>query len=253
MAKKFKKVSKSELRKRIDNISSGGRTNFLTDVLDIYKMKDGDNFIRILPPVGKSDDFGVTVSVHNWVGPNRDSVICPEKMHKKSCPVCKVHRLAQKKGLEELAKETRPTQRTIFIVLDTHTKNRQSEDPLVMDAPQSLADDILRACVKKKTGEVIDISHPTKGREIYFDRTKVKGKKYPEYRGATLEGKYPIDDDLAELVPTFSEVIKEADEEILEDIAEFYEEPIVSERGGKKKKKKKKSSEETKKKKKKKI
>lgn len=221
----FKKVSKDKIREKFDR-SGITRPHYIRPDIQLYKPKEGDNFIRILPPVGEMDDFGLDIWVHSFLGPERGSYLCLERTNlitrkKQKCVLCEFYRKLQGKlekssSSNDLMKLVFPKRRTLFWVLDVSDKP-QSIDPLVFDAPyRQVAEEIIMRCIDRKTGEIIDISDVKEGREIYFKMTKAN-RKFPEYRGIELGAVYPIDSKLAsKIVPLYSAVVIPDEAELVE-------------------------------------
>jgi len=217
--KAFHKASKDALRNKIANIGKSDFISYLNKEIKVYKMKDGDNFLRILPPA-EGGDFSQDIYVHSFVGPNDGSYLCLEKNYDEKCPICVRYKKAKGDGDDELAKQLAPKKRVLYLVLDVSEKP-QSTDALVFDSPSQLSDEILRQCMDRKTKAVNDISDASEGREVIF--TKVgKGIK-TKYQGVTLGDVYPLDDDIADQILPFEDLLQEPTTKALKEVAKSYD------------------------------
>jgi hypothetical protein len=138
---------------------------------DTFRPKQGENIIRILPPTwdGEQDHYGYTVFVHSYVGADKSTYLCPSKMKKKHCPICKAAEDAKRAGEEDDAKQLYVREQTLFWVL-----NRDGEDkkhPLLYSVSGSMDRDILSQTVTSRTGKALAIDHPTEGYDVIIKRT----------------------------------------------------------------------------------
>jgi hypothetical protein len=232
----FRKVSKDRLRERIDNVDKSTRPYYIKREFDVYRPKEGDNFIRILPPVGDMDDFSLDIWVHSYIGPDKGSYLCREKVLGKRCAICEIYKKWKMQGKDEQAAQIATRRRTLFWILDISDKP-QSDKPLIFDAPyKQVAREILMRCLDKRTKEVIDISDLKTGREISFT-LHVKGNKMlSEYTGVSIGMEYPISPDLAQYVVPLKDVLvipkKEEMEELASIVVEFVGSEVVEEEEG---------------------
>lgn len=226
--KSFKKANTELMQKRFDSIGKSNRPNYLKDIVEVYKMKDGENAIRILPPV--YDDYMKEIFTHEWIGSDMGSYLCPKKNYNKRCPICDVFVKYRNSVDEEhkLFKEVlalSPKRKILYWVLDVSTKP-QSQDALLMLCPPTLSDDISRQIIHRKTKSIIDITDKNTGREIIFDRVVTKGKKFPEYKGVQLGEQYPVDDSSADKIFPFDEILKKTKFEKLLEVAKDIDETL---------------------------
>jgi len=234
--RKFKFATADAIKKRIENIGKGRWATYLSDTYDRYKIKQGDNFIRLLPLILPEDvegDFAYDIYVHSRLGANSDSFVCVEQMWNDTCELCHLHRVAAREGDEEMASELRPYRRSIGLCLDVHPKRdlRQSDDILVIDMPASLADEIARHAVSKETGAIIPLNDPDKGRVVIFEY--IKGKtKYGSYGGVQVGRKFPVDDDILDAIVPVEDVIAMPDEKVLQNVLDYYERDGSDDRDG---------------------
>lgn len=217
----FGKVSKNKLVEKVQNIGKSDRPYYLKRNADVYKMKDGLNIIRIMPPSADDKDFGMLVYVHSYIGPEEGSYLCLSKNLQQDCPICDAMKLAQSSGDEELSKELYPRKRVIFQILDIG-KNPQSNKMLLLDSPPTLADDITALVYNQRTGETIDITDSKTGREINFERIKKIGG-FPDYRRVSLGGNYPIKlSKYEDQVKTAIDMFEVPEYDLLNKIVKYY-------------------------------
>jgi len=182
---------------------ASGYLNHIKSNVNKYKIREGDNHIRILPPVDKDDFWGFDVKVHYNVGDNKGSIICNRYLHKQQCPLCDEYDKARKKNDEALSLLYKPAKRCLVWVLDLKDP---SKGVLILDAPSSLIDEILLHSESKKTHEIIDVSHPTLGREIWFERSGTG--KLTEYKNIQIDTEpAPIESHILAKIKPFTEVI----------------------------------------------
>jgi len=62
-------------------------------------------------------------SIHRNVGVDKNSYVCPRSVQKGNCPICEAYADAVKNQDEETAKALKPSDRTLFNVIDTKNKD----------------------------------------------------------------------------------------------------------------------------------
>jgi len=184
--------------------------------IDAYKAKVGTNFLRIIPPENPDEYFGMRVFVHFNIGPNNDAYLCPKLMKNERCPLCERRDalLAKEADKEVLKMYSCFPPRYLFFIVDVSSKETEEKGPQIYDAPQGVNEEILGLSKDRRTGEIIDISDPDKGKVLIFDRkgTKAQNTRYSAFE---LEEGDPVPDDWL-AIPTFGEVLKYATTEELE-------------------------------------
>jgi len=181
MAFKYRRPSQENLEKRSER-SGGDFESFIKNDFKTYKVRKGDNHIRILPPTWEdpeNDYYGFDVFVHYGVGPEKASVICPYKTAKQPCPVCEERQKLERSGAsDEELREYRASQRVLVWLID-----RKDEDlgPMIWAMPFGLSQDIVKCSKDKTTGSYFFIDDPDDGNDLFFDKegegklTKYKG------------------------------------------------------------------------------
>jgi hypothetical protein len=161
-------------------ISSGNDfKGFIKNEYTTYQAKDGDNWVRLLPPTwDEAQHYGWDVYVHFSIGPDKASVLCNAKMFKTRCPICDAQQVALKAGDEELSKELRPNKRVLAWILD---RQEASKGPLIWSMSYTQDKDICAISTDAMTGEYYALDDPDGGFDITF---KKKGKGLnTEYNG----------------------------------------------------------------------
>ena len=188
----------SEKRKRVIERQQGSshygdRESCLRgDILPIYQIKKGDNYICFLPPEKEDEYFGLRIFVHYQIGVNRGSVLCNAGMWGTPCSICEErHGLYDRGGGEKEVKALNSTPRYLYIILDVANREEIRKGPQIFFAPITIEDNVRKQCRDPKTGEILDISDPDpkEGRVFYFER-KGSTMTDTDYLGFRL---YPMD------------------------------------------------------------
>ena len=132
---------------------------------DTFIFRDGDNFIRILPPTSKYftediDRFAYKMLVHYNLGPEGSPPIpCPRtsdtKTTKHSCPVCeRARRMRRNPATKELAGELSARTRFIANIVDMEHPERGVQ---VAEFGPSVHDPIFEVAVDRDYGDILDL------------------------------------------------------------------------------------------------
>ena len=238
----FGSVSPDTIKRNIGNIGKGGIfDSYIKSDFDLYSIKDNEpNFFRILPPLGTREediqDFMMEIAVHEYMGID-GGWICPKKMYmlyksmrpipewldlfKMDCPVCGVHMNARMAGDSDKAKSTAPRVKYVMEGFDTSEKP-QTEGMLVLAAPPTLKDMILRLCSDPRTADPYNPSSSGKdGREIIFTRERKQGVQYPTYTSAQLGKGFAVPEMFLDLIVPKIDLISIPKYSELEDISKY--------------------------------
>ncbi len=200
MAKfKYYEPTAEQLNKRA-NSASGDFDKFIKPEFELFTPEKGENWIRILPATWEgADHWALSIYVHYGLGPDKGSALCPQKMKHGTCPVCEYRaRMASKLDEEEL-KELRPSQRFLAWVID---RNNEKEGPKLWAMSVTKVDQVIaKLAFDRNTRELLPITSPDHGYDIYFDR---QGEKLrTQYAGFTLASRASsVDDKWMEFVET---------------------------------------------------
>lgn len=172
----YKQRSAEENRKRAENTGRDFESIY-KDGVNLYKVKDGDNSIRVLPPTFKgAQHYGLDIQVHFGIGPDRATYLCLNKMLDKPCPICEARQEAQRDGDDELAKELAPKQRVLVALID---RDDEKAGVQIWGMPWTVDRDLAQVAVDRKTKEVLPIDHPEEGYDVFFTKTgKERNTKY---------------------------------------------------------------------------
>ncbi len=175
--------------------SSGGYDSILDPDIPMFKPKEGENCIRILPPTWQDDKWGnywdIEVFVHYDVGAQGGSYLCLDKMNGEGCPVCEAAREAADK---DEARSFRPVVRALCWLID---RNDEKAGPQVWSMPNKMYKEINARSQDKKTKEVILIDGQADGLDGYdVTFTRQGTKKETDYSGVEISREMtPLHDD----------------------------------------------------------
>ena len=158
------------------NQQGGAFESYIRDDITVYKVKEGTNILRILPPPSRDyEHFAIDVFTHFGVGVEKNTYLCLNKMLDKDCPVCEEHsRVLQSFGgrqmsdadKEELRKYN-AGKRSMMYVID---RNEEDKGPQVWPAPWTVDRDIGHHMQDRTTGEILWIDDPESGYDVDFSR-----------------------------------------------------------------------------------
>ena len=189
--------------------------------VSVFKFKEGDNRIRILPPFHKNaEHYGYDVWLHNDIGADKGQYACPKKMKNEPCPICEERERAQRKGEDaEYIKSLAPKNRVLAWVID---RAKEDAGPMLLPMAWTLDRDISSASIDKETKEVRIIDDPSEeGRDVIVTRTGTKVNT--EYDPQVSSKARPLseDDELSE------EWLAFAKEHLLPDQVVFMDEDYL--------------------------
>lgn len=199
--------------------------------IEVWKSKEGPNFIAVVPPPDPDAYFGYEFFAHYNVGVSGGSFICPRMMKKGKCPLCEEYQ--RLKGQPDMSEKTLRTlnpfpPRHMFWIIDMQSEETQAQGVQLYDAPMTVNDEILSLSKDSRTGEVIDVSDPVDGFTLEFERAG-KGIR-TTYRGFKLEERDPLFEDWLEQVVPFEDVVVIQDYDYLK--TAYYGEGHVDNGGG---------------------
>ncbi|MDK1290125.1 hypothetical protein [Pseudoalteromonas umbrosa] len=197
MAKfKYKRRGADNVKRRM-NQSATNRDGFISDDVNMYKVKDGDNLLRILPPTfdnlngTEAEHYGLDVFVHYDVGTDGSSFLCLEQNYGEPCPICQARLEAEAEGNKELADKLKARKRVLMYIID---RDNEDAGPLVWSAPWTVDKDLSMRSFDKRSGDIFYPDDPEEGYDIEFARTG-KGRN-TKYEGVQLARRAtPLHDD----------------------------------------------------------
>lgn len=184
MAFKYREPDESDI-KAAANSGGGSFDSFTKAEIPKYKVKNGDNNIRILPATWKDTEkfgntWGASIFVHYGIGPDNSTYLCPAKMGEGGCPICEA-RADQPPLAEGEEDELKPGQRILCYLID---RDDEKAGPLMWAMPWTVRRDIVNLQMDKKLG-LLKIDHPDEGYDLSFSRDG-KGRNV-KYVGMRIE------------------------------------------------------------------
>jgi len=161
------------------NSRGGGFDTYVKQQYKMYKVKDGKNLIRIMPP--RWDDaghYGLTIYVNFGIGPDNQSYLSLSKMLKKRDPLAEARAEADRADNEEVVRQLQPKERVLMWIID---REDEESGPQLWAAPKTVDQDICSLCIDDDNRtSVIDIVDKDEGRDLRFHREgKGINTKYP--------------------------------------------------------------------------
>jgi hypothetical protein len=173
-----------------------GRPYIEPDV-PIFVPHDGENCVRIVDPIEllELQCYYFDVFFHRNVGFRNDYFLCLRRHNITECPICASSSGELWDTNKDAAKALLPDNRRLMWVLDL--KNPAEANILKLwSAPRTLADEILAQSRDPEMDVIIEVSDPTTGVPVYFNRTG-KGM-LTKYSGVKLgQRPMPLGEDIA--------------------------------------------------------
>lgn len=164
------------------NQEGGAREGFIDPKFTEYRVKEGENCIRVLPPTSDiMEHFGFEVWVHWGAGPDGSNYICPqhtpdEDGETSECPICKEADEARADGDKDYADALKAKKRVLYWIID---RDEEREGPQVWGCPWTVDRDLSALAVDERTREVIPLDDPEEGYDVTFKKTgKGRNTKY---------------------------------------------------------------------------
>jgi len=191
------------IRRTEESKKREGGTNkwndYLKDDFDGEKFiaKEGEHLLDIIPYITGTQDpklgegeraYMLDVYVHQKVGINEDSVLCPASNYRgKKCPICEHQAKMKKAGIfsEDEVKALNPKRRALYNVVCYDTAETEAKGVLVWEASYHLTEkEILPIARNRRGGGYIPFADPDKGKSISFFREGAGAAT--RYKGYTL-------------------------------------------------------------------
>lgn len=206
--KKKKGLSTEDLKKQYEESQSfGRRAGYTVSDVDVFKPRDGENCIRIVPPIELHEikSYSIEAWVHFSVGINNTAFLCRKEMQRKRCYICEQATPELWEEDEEKAKSywPGPPRRLIWIC---DLKSDEPEKLLLWSCPSTLYKEILGQSRKRDQDIMIDVSDEDSGVPVYFDKHG-KGLR-TKYSNVQLgEEAIPLDESVLDQRRTFEDAI----------------------------------------------
>ena len=171
----------ADVKKRAEG-DDGKYDVYLDSSVKTFKVNDGDNTLRLLPPTWDNPThYGLDAYIHYGIGPDRQSYLCLHKMKDEACPICEERARAVRDGDEAYAKELNATKRVLVYMID---RDAEKEGVQAWAMPNTLDRDIVKVSVDKRSGEVLPLDHPEEGYDVMFEKKGAQMRT--EYLGVQL-------------------------------------------------------------------
>ena len=205
---RYERPSREDVKARA-NMRGGGFDSFIKPEYKRYKVRDGKNLVRILPPTWpKYKHYGYDIWVNYGIGADNQSYLSLSKMDQEGGdkdPLVEARREAQREGDEKTAKALAPRQRVLVWIID---RNEEDEGPQLWDIPFSVDKDFVNLCLDEDTKEVSYPEDPEEGHDLrFYKEGQGMTTKYPASRMKMLEAS-PLHED-ADIQAEWLDYVKE--------------------------------------------
>lgn len=221
----YKRMTDQDKKRRAAEIQAGDkyRKRFTgksvlvgDDVLPAFVPKEGQNCVRLVPPIEVEDfdHWGMVLFFHRSVNFKKDDYLCLLEMGIGECPICEKQTPELWDSDPDTAKTLYPAKRVLALVIDLNEGSKTYGQLCRWSCPITLAEEIDLQSVDAETNQYMDMCDPVNGRLVFFKRT---GKGLNTDYGMVQMGKkpYPLNDEIAAqrlpmiellIVPTYDEV-----------------------------------------------
>lgn len=174
--------------KRAATMSTGNYDSTLQDGFQSFKVREGENCIRIFPPTWSEKEvevwgknWAIILSEHRNIGVDRGSFLCLEAMREEPCPICDMRRQSTD---DEERFQLSPNKRALCWVIN---RDDEAAGPQLWSMPIKKVFKVINArSVDRKTGALVLIDDPVDGYDIFFNCENA-GKMTAEYTGIELD------------------------------------------------------------------
>lgn len=187
---KYRPRSVDDIKKRANQ--TGGRFDVpVKPGFDMWRPKDGENVVRILPATWDPyDHYGLEVHEHRFIGADNSNYICLNKMKDKPCPACEEYKELKDAGEDEDAKKIGEVKRVWYYIIDRDDRKAR---PQIWDVSWTQDRDIAGLTYNERTGRHLLIENPDDGFDLIINK-KGKGLK-TKYTFAIERESSPISED----------------------------------------------------------
>jgi len=213
----YKRPSQDAMKRKAESAGSRfrGKGYLQSDLYKAYVPRDGQNKLRIVPPleVDVLEWYGLDVGLHRNVGLQKDMYLCLRYMSLGECPICELQTKELWDEDPNLAKTYYPEKRCLVWVVDLLSENAMKE-LMLWSVAQGTLSDIHNVTVDPETGKMIDLMDPRDGVAVFFKKSGkgikteydsiLLGKTAVPLPDAILNQRKPVADLL--IVPTYEEV-----------------------------------------------
>ena len=186
--------------------------------IDMFKARQGDNYIRFLP-IPDSSEYGMDVWIHRRVGSRQSDYPCLKEMSPKKdkpCAICDAYDKAVQHGEGDEAKKLKAAHQHWVWILDRN--GDEPNQPVLWRMSWTQNRDVSKVTMNKRNESVIGIADPDTGYDLSFVREgeglRTRYSAYQVDRDDT-----PITDD----IKTYDQVLDYVEDNPLKDIINFYD------------------------------
>ncbi len=155
-----------EMVKERANMRGGSFDSIIKPQFKQFKVRDGKNLIRILPPTWeKPKHYAYDIFVNYDIGVDNQSYLSLSKMKGERDPLDEARKVAQRDGDEKLAKALRANSRLAMWVID---RQAEEEGPQFWVCPFTVDKSFLTLAIDEDTNEVLYVDDPDSGNDIRF-------------------------------------------------------------------------------------
>ncbi len=184
--------TKDDIKERANN-RGGNFDSIFKSSFKVYKVREGKNVLRILPPTWeKPKHYGYDIWVNYGIGADNQSYLSLAKMKGQKDPIAEARIIASRDGDDNLARALQARQRILMWVID---RNAEDEGPQLWPAAFTVDKDLAAMSFDEDTKEVSYIDDPDNGRDFRFYKEGEGLKtKYPAAKMKLLTGS-PLHED----------------------------------------------------------
>jgi gp32 DNA binding protein like len=172
VALRWKEQPREAAQVRARATRRGGRFDSpYKDGVTIWRPKQGDSLVRILPQSWESEPdqrhYAYRVWQHRFVGPDRSNYICLRKQWGKLCAICDAAQEARDSGDEEQYGQLAAKEMWVCYILD---RQESPETPVLWEMSMTQDKTLAAQCSSEMTGETIYPDHPDVGYDLTIRR-----------------------------------------------------------------------------------
>jgi hypothetical protein len=162
------------------NASAGDFDSMFKSKYPVFKVKEGKNMVRILPPTwDDAKHYGFDLWVNYGVGVDNQAYLSLSKMKAERDPLAEALKDAERNGDKDLAKALRPRKRILMWVID---RDDEEAGPQLWSTPFSVDKALAGLSFDEDSREAMFIDDPKEGCDVRF---------YKE--GTGLKTDYPVE------------------------------------------------------------
>ncbi len=222
----FKPPDDDDVKQRAERRGGGFEGIFKAGV-DVWRPKDGDNLIRILPAgwENEKNHYALRVYIHKFVGVNKGTYLCLRKMRNKTCPICEASEESSRAGEKDDAYKMSAIENYVCYILE-RDDDKMAKIPQLYLMGRQLDSDIAALTRSKRTGKTLWLTNRDEGHDVVIRRT---GKQLlTKYLPSIEHDPCPILDDQKDQDKVVAHIIEHPIPSTLEYKSAEYLEQIMS-------------------------